>query len=125
MIMGENGATIAAIVCMTANGIAPASAPANAVKGRSAVAQRPLDMHRRVNRLTTVSGTLGGCLVMRRRTEAAPTDDAAESRLRFAAAGAGTRRGAFGFFHSHSFLHILFTGNCKKNCNIVILVPIR
>lgn len=101
---------IAATVCMIAKGIAPASAPANAVKGTRAVAHRPLDMQRRVNRVTRGCGTFGGCRVIKRRTDAAPTEEAAESFLRLAATGTA-RSGVFGFLHSHSFLYIVLTGN--------------
>lgn len=108
-MIGENGATIAAVACMIASGIAPASAPAKAVKGKRAVEQSPLATHSRVKRVTRGFGIFGGCLVMRRRTEAAPTEDAAES-LRRLATTAGTFIGAFDFLHGHSFLYIVFTG---------------
>lgn len=101
---GEKGATIAASVCMIASGIAPASAPAKAVKGSSAVAQRPLEMQRRVNRLTSGLGSFGGCRANSRRTEAAPTEDAAESRRRGPIQDPGTRIGVFCFLQGHSFL---------------------
>lgn len=105
---------IAATLCMIAKGIAPASAPAKAVNGTRAVAQRPLDMQSRVNRLTRGCGTFGGCRMIRRRTDAAPTEDEAESLLRFGATGTA-RSGVLGFFQSHSFLYIVLIGNWKKS----------
>lgn len=110
---------IAATLCMIAKGMAPASAPAKAVNGTRAVAQRPLDMQSKVNRLTRGFGTFGGCRVIKRRTDAAPTEDVAESLLRFVATGTA-RNGVFGFFQSHSFLYIVLTGSWKKRSRSVI-----
>lgn len=101
---------MAARLCMMARGMAPASAPANAVKGSSPVAHSPLERHRRVNLVTRGFGSFGGCLASRRRTDAAPTDEAAESRRRGPMQEPVTRIGVFGFFHGHSFLYIVLTG---------------
>lgn len=106
---------------MIASGMAPASAPAKAVKGSRAVAQKPLPTHKRVKRWTTGFGILGGCRAIRRRTDAAPTEEATESRRRAGAGGIGTLADDFGFFHSHSFLYIVLTGICLGKKNIELL----
>lgn len=47
---------IAATVCKIARGRAPASAPAKAVNGTKAIEHSPLEMHRSMNRLTSIGG---------------------------------------------------------------------
>ena len=122
---GENGATTAAAMCIIDRGIAPASAPANAWKGSKAVAHSPLDIQSSVNRLTSGFGSFGGCLANSRRTDAAPTDDVAESLRRGPMQDPAIRIGVFCFFQGHSFLYIVLTGICVKDVGLMKFVDLR